>query len=119
MGETLHNALSLRQLDAFLHYVTATTFKTPCPSPRLRSPLRSLFGASSTKTPSLSQSSRQSSFVMWSGPPYCETKDLMNRIRKIHFKRHKVILRMKNMTNTGNFYFFAFESFESILSSFF
>ena len=39
--ETLHNALSLRQLDAFLHYVTATTFKTPCPSPRLRSPLRS------------------------------------------------------------------------------
>lgn len=39
--ETLHNALSLRQLDAFLEYVTATIFKTPCPSPRLRSPLRS------------------------------------------------------------------------------
>lgn len=86
--ETLHNSLSLRQLDAFLEYVTATIFKTPCPSPRLRSPLRSLFGASSTKTPSLSQSSRQSSFGMWSVPPYCETKDLMNRIRKIHFKRH-------------------------------
>ena len=27
-------------------------------------------------------------FGMWSVPPYCETKDLMNRIRKIHFKRH-------------------------------
>ena len=27
-------------------------------------------------------------FGMWSGPPYCETKDLMNRIRKIHFKKH-------------------------------
>ena len=39
--ETLHNSLSLRQLDAFLEYVTATIFKTPCPSPRLRSPLRS------------------------------------------------------------------------------
>jgi len=22
---------------------------------------------------------------MWSGPPYCETNDLMNRIRKINF----------------------------------
>ena len=67
--ETLHNALSLRQLDAFLEYVTATIFKTPCPSPRLRSPLtekRSLRGifrdsSSSSKPPSLSQSSRQSS----------------------------------------------------------
>jgi len=93
--ETLHNALSLRQLDAFLEYVTATIFKTPCPSPRLRSPLaekrslRGIFGdSSSSKPPSLSQSSRQSSFGMWSGPPYCETKDLMNRIRKIHFKKH-------------------------------
>ena len=94
--ETLHNALSLRQLDAFLEYVTATIFKTPCPSPRLRSPLtekrslRDIFGdsSSSSKPPSLSQSSRQSSFGMWSGPPYCETKDLMNRIRKIHFKKH-------------------------------
>ena len=66
--ETLHNALSLRQLDAFLEYVTATIFKTPCPSPRLRSPLaekrslRGIFGdSSSSKPPSLSQSSRQSS----------------------------------------------------------
>lgn len=24
---------------------------------------------------------------MWSVPPYCETKDLMNRIRKLHFRR--------------------------------
>ena len=24
-------------------------------------------------------------FGMWSGPPYCETNDLMNRIRKINF----------------------------------
>ena len=27
--ETLHNALSLRQLDAFLSFVTAANFKTP------------------------------------------------------------------------------------------
>lgn len=31
--ETLHNALSLRQLDSFLGYVTSTNFKTPSPSP--------------------------------------------------------------------------------------
>ena len=31
--ETLHNALSLKQLDAFLHYISTTAFKTPCPSP--------------------------------------------------------------------------------------
>merc|ERR1719411_904344 len=31
--ETLHNSLSLRQLDAFLEYVTQTNFKTPCPTP--------------------------------------------------------------------------------------
>merc|ERR1719282_1065273 len=92
--ETLHNALSLRQLDAFLEYVTATIFKTPCPSPRRlslaekRSGLAGMFGAASANQQSLSQSSRQSSFGMWSGPPYCETKDLMNRIRKIHFKKH-------------------------------
>ena len=31
--ETLHNALSLRQVDSFLGYVTSTNFKTPSPSP--------------------------------------------------------------------------------------
>ena len=54
--ETLHNSLSLRQLDAFLEYVTATIFKTPCPSPRLRSPLRSnpfVFLATCNKGPSI------------------------------------------------------------------
>ena len=69
--ETLHNALSLRQLDAFLEYVTATIFKTPCPSPRLRSPLadkkiitesvESSSSFSTNRNPSLSQTSRQSS----------------------------------------------------------
>ena len=56
--ETLHNALSLRQLDAFLEYVTATIFKTPCPSPRLRSPLRSnpfVFLATCDKGPSINK----------------------------------------------------------------
>ena len=96
-------------------------------------------------------------FGMWSVPPYCETKDLMNRIRKIHFKRHNSNIedeefdnymtiwkvpcyffglkynfyvvgmrktrdfKVSNMMNTGHLYifFFAFKSFESILSSFF
>jgi inositol hexakisphosphate/diphosphoinositol-pentakisphosphate kinase len=31
--ETLHNALSLRQLDFFLEYATSANFKTPCQSP--------------------------------------------------------------------------------------
>ena len=56
--ETLHNSLSLRQLDAFLEYVTATIFKTPCPSPRLRSPLRSnpfVFLATCDKGPSINK----------------------------------------------------------------
>ena len=32
--ETLHNALSLKQLDIFLEKVTTTTFKTPACSPK-------------------------------------------------------------------------------------
>eukprot|EP00096_Caligus_rogercresseyi_P004244 TRINITY_DN1843_c0_g1_i3.p1 TRINITY_DN1843_c0_g1~~TRINITY_DN1843_c0_g1_i3.p1 ORF type:complete len:639 (+),score=149.02 TRINITY_DN1843_c0_g1_i3:189-2105(+) len=43
--ETLHNALSLRQLDEFLGYITSANFKTPSTSP----PLRSSSGGSSSK----------------------------------------------------------------------
>ena len=32
--ETLHNALSLCQVDSFLHHVTTANFKTPGSSPR-------------------------------------------------------------------------------------
>ena len=31
--ETLHNALSLRQMDSFLGFVTSATFQPPSPSP--------------------------------------------------------------------------------------
>ena len=96
-------------------------------------------------------------FGMWSVPPYCETKDLMNRIRKIHFKRHNSNIEDEEFDNymtiwkvpcyffwleiqflccgheknkgfqgikydtyrTLLFFWFAFKSFESILSSFF
>jgi hypothetical protein len=61
--ETLHNALSLRQVDAFLEYVTATNFKTPCPSPPSmsgRSPLTKIL-KTSTRAPPLSHASRDSS----------------------------------------------------------
>ena len=34
--ETLHNSLSLRQLDSFLGYVTSANFKAPNQSPPLR-----------------------------------------------------------------------------------
>ena len=58
--ETLHNSLSLRQLDAFLEYVTQTNFKTPCPTPPgLRSSKSS--SDSSRKNPMLGQVSRDSS----------------------------------------------------------
>ena len=33
--ETLHNALSLCQVDSFLNHVTTANFKTPGSSPRL------------------------------------------------------------------------------------
>jgi len=57
--ETLHNSLSLRQLDAFLEYVTQTNFKTPCPTPPgLRSSKSS--SDSSRKNPMLGQVSRDS-----------------------------------------------------------
>merc|ERR1719334_1210703 len=39
--ETLHNALSLRQIDSFLQHVTTANFKTPGSSPRLISPEKS------------------------------------------------------------------------------
>ena len=95
-------------------------------------------------------------FGMWSVPPYCETKDLMNRIRKIHFKRHNSNIEDEEFDNYMTIWkvpcyffwleiqflccgheknkgfqgikydyiqdtsiFFAFKSFESILSSFF
>jgi len=37
---------------------------------------------------------------MWSGPPYCETKDLMNRIRKLHFK-HSSKSTLESGSNEG------------------
>ena len=58
--ETLHNSLSLRQLDAFLEYVTQTNFKTPCPTPPgLRSSKSN--SDSARKNPMLGQVSRDSS----------------------------------------------------------
>ena len=58
--ETLHNSLSLRQLDDFLEYVTQTNFKTPCPTPPgLRSSKSN--SDSSRKNPMLGQVSRDSS----------------------------------------------------------
>jgi len=36
--ETLHNALSLRQVDGFLEQITAANYKTPTLSPKMESP---------------------------------------------------------------------------------
>eukprot|EP00095_Tigriopus_kingsejongensis_P003820 maker-scaffold278_size225338-snap-gene-1.22 protein:Tk03820 transcript:maker-scaffold278_size225338-snap-gene-1.22-mRNA-1 annotation:"inositol hexakisphosphate and diphosphoinositol-pentakisphosphate kinase-like isoform x8" len=86
--ETLHNALSLRQLDSFLGYVTSTNFKTPSPSP-------SRSTSHNPRPPALGLFSRDSSFSMWSGPPSfvssCESSpglnDLFQRIRMIQINQ--------------------------------
>ena len=36
--ETLHNALSLRQVDGFLEQITNANYKTPTLSPKLETP---------------------------------------------------------------------------------
>ena len=41
--ETLHNALSLRQVDTFLEQITSANYKTPTLSPREESPPDSAF----------------------------------------------------------------------------
>ena len=46
--ETLHNALSLRQLDAFLSFVTSANFKTP--SSEFSTPSNKSRTATSTST---------------------------------------------------------------------
>ncbi|CAB3364585.1 Hypothetical predicted protein [Cloeon dipterum] len=62
--ETLHNALSLRQLDAFLERMTAAPFRTP---PSCASPPK-LPGGNQPRLPNDLQSPSSSSFG-WSGPP--------------------------------------------------
>ena len=57
--ETLHNALSLRQLDAFLEYVSQTNFKTPCPTPPGHRSKNS--SVDMRRAPPLGQVSRESS----------------------------------------------------------
>ncbi|CAB4055053.1 PPIP5K [Lepeophtheirus salmonis] len=49
--ETLHNALSLRQLDEFLGYITSANFKTPSTSPPLRSSFSSKSNLNSRPPP--------------------------------------------------------------------
>ncbi|XP_059094253.1 inositol hexakisphosphate and diphosphoinositol-pentakisphosphate kinase 2-like isoform X9 [Tigriopus californicus] len=98
--ETLHNALSLRQLDLFLGYVTSANFKTPSPSPS-----RSVSSSSNyTRPPALGLFSRDSSFTMWSGPPSfvssCESSpglnDLFHRMRMIQLDQDDRINNAKS-----------------------
>ncbi|KRT83754.1 Phosphatase [Oryctes borbonicus] len=75
--ETLHNALSLRQLDSFLEKMTASPlFKTPSstppryPSTPLPTPTNSMMSNVCHSTGSQPQSLRlQSPTTSWSGPP--------------------------------------------------
>ncbi|XP_023718435.1 inositol hexakisphosphate and diphosphoinositol-pentakisphosphate kinase 2 isoform X5 [Cryptotermes secundus] len=66
--ETLHNALSLRQLDSFLDVMTsAPLFRTPASSPP-KNPSTPLPSTASVPPPPLHLQSPSSSLV-WSGPP--------------------------------------------------
>ncbi|XP_021941096.1 inositol hexakisphosphate and diphosphoinositol-pentakisphosphate kinase-like isoform X5 [Zootermopsis nevadensis] len=66
--ETLHNALSLRQLDSFLEVMTsAPLFRTPTSSPP-KNPSTPLPSTASMQHPPLHLQSPSSSLV-WSGPP--------------------------------------------------
>ncbi|XP_044744721.1 inositol hexakisphosphate and diphosphoinositol-pentakisphosphate kinase 2 isoform X3 [Coccinella septempunctata] len=72
--ETLHNALSLRQIDAFLDRMTkASLFKTPSSTPPKypSTPLPTPVGSQSTSTnlSSLGEPPLKSPCNVWSGPP--------------------------------------------------
>ena len=88
--ETLHNSLSLRQLDAFLEYVTQTNFKTPCPTPPgLRSSKSN--SDSARKNPMLGQVSRDSSKFFL----FCF----------FDFVKGKTIFKSLSLITTANLYF--------------